>query len=281
MTATSPWPDAATRQTHHAVGRAAAAVWSLPFRGRSWRGPSGSFAGAGLGSSIDFQDHRQYLPGDDPRYIDWQAYARTGHYSMKLYREEVSPRVDLVIDTSASMFAEASKARRTLELLYFCIESAHRSGSTVHAHTLQSTWPVESILAHQPPPGTPNPARPLAAIPFRNGSLRVFISDLLYPGSPEPVLHPLAANHGRALILAPFTASESDPDWSGNLDLKDSETATIRSQNVSPDLLQRYREAYLRHFDLWRDQSTRHAITLARIPCDGPLMESLSTLEPA
>jgi hypothetical protein len=234
MTVAPPWPDAPTLRTHHATARAAAAVWSLPFRARSWRGPSGSFAGAGLGSSIDFQDHRQYLPGDDPRYIDWQAYARTGHYSMKLYREEVSPRVDLVIDTSASMFAEESKTQRTLELIHFCIESAHRAGSAVHAHNLAAPWPVKSILAGHPPPE--GPPRPLTAIPFRNGSLRVLISDLLDPGSPDPILHPLAANHGRALILAPFTESESNPGWNGNLDLHDIETKTTRPQNVSPDL---------------------------------------------
>ncbi len=279
MTTATAWPDAATLGTHHATARAAAAVWSLPFRGRSWRGPNGSFAGAGIGSSIDFQDHRQYLPGDDPRYIDWQAYARTGNYSMKLYREEVSPRVDLVIDTSASMFAEESKTRRTLELLFFTIESAHRSGSVVHSHNLAAPWPVESILAgHAPPTG---PDRPLTAIPFRNASLRVLISDLLHPGSPDPTLHPLAANHGRGLILAPSTERERNPDWTGNLDLRDAETHTTRSQHVSPDLLARYKASYENHFTIWRDQATRHAIALTRIDSESPLIETLSPLEPA
>ncbi len=276
---TAFWPSAATLRSHQATASAAAAVWSLPFRGRSWRGPSGSFAGAGIGSSIDFQDHRQYLPGDDPRYIDWQAYARTGHYSMKLYREEVSPRVDLVIDTSASMFAEENKANRTLELIHFAIESAHRAGSTVQAHTLAGPWPVESILAGHAPRTAPD--RPLAAIPFRNGSLRVLISDLLTPGSPDPTLHTLAANHGRSLILAPYTESESNPDWLGNLDLHDIETKTTRSQNVSPDLLERYKKSYQNHFALWRDQSTRHATTLTRIKSEVPLLETLANLEPA
>ena len=84
----------------------------LPFRNRTWRGDGGNWQGAGVGSSIDFQDHRPYLPGDDPRYIDWQAYARTGVYSMKLYREEVSPRVDVALDVSASMFFDDEKRQR-------------------------------------------------------------------------------------------------------------------------------------------------------------------------
>ena len=76
----------------------------------------GAQDGVGAGSSIDFQDHSPYLPGDDPRYIDWRAYARTGHYIMKLYREEVSPLLDLVLDVSPSLFFEPAKALRVLEL---------------------------------------------------------------------------------------------------------------------------------------------------------------------
>ena len=75
-----------------------------------WSGTAGNVLGRGTGSSIDFQDHRQYVPGDDPRHINWQAYARTGHYSMKLYREEVTPRIDLVYDVSGSMFLDTAKA---------------------------------------------------------------------------------------------------------------------------------------------------------------------------
>ncbi|HAT20298.1 MAG TPA: hypothetical protein DCS85_09105, partial [Verrucomicrobiales bacterium] len=88
----------------------------LPLRSRVWKGQAGEFLGAGVGSSLDFQDHRSYAPGDDPRHINWQAYARTGHYTMKLYREEVRPVVDLVFDVSESMFFEPAKARRSCEL---------------------------------------------------------------------------------------------------------------------------------------------------------------------
>lgn len=77
----------------------------LPLRSKVWRGGSGDFAGAGTGSSMDFQDHRNYVPGDDPRHINWQAYARTGQYTMKLYREEVRPVIDLICDVSPSMLS--------------------------------------------------------------------------------------------------------------------------------------------------------------------------------
>ena len=74
------WPDREALATIRARAREAAAALRLPFRAGLWQGQLGNWAGAGVGSSIDFQDHRPYLPGDDPRYIDWQAYARSGEY---------------------------------------------------------------------------------------------------------------------------------------------------------------------------------------------------------
>src|SRR5690606_7194204 len=100
---------------------AVAARLTLPLK-LGLRRSNGNVPGNGAGSSIDFQDHRPYVPGDDPRHIDWQAYARSGHYTMKLYREEVRPLADLVLDASPSMFFDPEKRRRTMELAWFCLE---------------------------------------------------------------------------------------------------------------------------------------------------------------
>jgi uncharacterized protein (DUF58 family) len=40
-------------------------------------GRSGELLGRGAGSSLEFQEYRQYVPGDDIRHLDWAAYART------------------------------------------------------------------------------------------------------------------------------------------------------------------------------------------------------------
>src|SRR5476651_2359013 len=93
-------------------GRAAAQRYRLPFHRQAWRGSQGGWLGTGLGSSIDFQDHRAYLPGDDPRHIHWAAYARTGLLTMKLYRAEVAPMVEIAVDVSASMTYDPAKAAR-------------------------------------------------------------------------------------------------------------------------------------------------------------------------
>src|SRR5882757_5391228 len=113
---------------------AAAARWRLPFSRNAWRGLAGNWLGAGAGSSLDFQDHRGYVPGDDPRHIHWQAFARTGALTMKLYRAEVAPFVDVAVDTSASMTLTSAKAARTDELVAFCVECADRAGAPVRIH---------------------------------------------------------------------------------------------------------------------------------------------------
>jgi uncharacterized protein (DUF58 family) len=252
----------------------------LPFRSRSWRGQAGNWLGVGVGSSIDFQDHRPYLPGDDPRYIDWRAYARTGHYTMKLYREEVSPAVDLALDASRSMFFEEAKAARVLELLYFSIESARRAGSSVHCFAVHADrvrrLEIEQALsgdfgAEERPAGPPQLGRVL----WRPGSMRVFISDLLYAGAPEALLTSLSAGRARGVIFAPHAAAESSPSWTGNIEFTDCETQRRRVQLVSEDLLERYMRSYARHFALWREAARKHAVVLAGVPAEPAFREAL------
>jgi len=256
---------------------AAAEHFRLPFRSRTWRGQSGNWLGTGAGSSIDFQDHRPYLPGDDPRYIDWRAYARTGAYTMKLYREEVSPQVDLVLDASQSMVFEEKKRRRTLELASFCAISARQSGASLHCFVAAGTQlrRVENFLdgsgSFEAAPGPPDCAR----VPWRHGSLRVVVSDLLFPGAPDPILSALGAGRGHGIILAPHSAAESDPDWNGNIEMLDCESTRKRLQRVDSALLARYREAYARHFSLWREQARKHAVLLARVPAEPNFPEAL------
>ena len=76
------------------------------------RGLVGGHLGNRSGSSLEFMDHRQYIPGDDLRRIDWSAYARSDKLSIKLFRDEVSPHVDIIIDCSRSMALPDSEKKR-------------------------------------------------------------------------------------------------------------------------------------------------------------------------
>lgn len=263
--------------------KGAARVMRLPFHRQVWRGAHGNWSGAGVGSSIDFHDHRPYAPGDDPRLINWQAYARTGQYSMKLFREEVSPGVDIVLDCSQSMFFESAKGDRVLEIFYFAIESAFGCGSSIRlfAATGRDSAPLDlhALLGNDlgqlgkiPSAGAP---LDLGSLLFRQYSLRVLISDLLFPGSPSGLLRQLARGKGRGIILVPFSPAESDPRWTGNYDLVDCETGRTKKLLVDGSALARYRSSYSQHFELWRDGARPHGIALARIPAEGTLPEAL------
>ena len=286
------WPEDAALRAIQTRMQGAARRLRLPLRHRTWRGESGNWQGAGVGSSIDFQDHRPYLPGDDPRHIDWQAYARTGHYTMKLYREEVSPRVDVALDVSESMFFDDAKRQRVLELFFFCAESALRSGSSLRCHAVgradsvpwtpgaplrEAEWtrlggpPASGDFTTMDPPAPPA----LARVPWRQGSLRVLVSDLLFPGSPEGPLALLAAARGRGVVFAPYCRAEAEPELSGNVELTDCETTARRTQYMDGDLLARYQRSYSRHFEIWKEHARRFAVVTARVPAEMRFHEAL------
>jgi uncharacterized protein (DUF58 family) len=266
------------------IARVAAQV-SLPFRPRAWRGSFGGWQGRGQGSSIDFHDHRAYAPGDDPRHLDWGAYARTDQYTMKLFREEVSPRVDVALDVSGSMALTGEKEARSLDLLALVAGIALHDGISLRVYLLHSTGQWRRIE-----PGAAaelksmqgfglHAARggqlPLAEIPWRTGSLRVLISDLLLSQPPERELAALGRQNGAAVVLAPYLAAEAEPDWHGNMELLDCETRQLRRQRIEPVLLARYRDSYRRHFELWQREARRRSVPFARISCEATLTEAV------
>jgi len=261
--------------------RGAAERLRLVFPVGGWNGPNGALRGSGPGSSIEYHDHRPYLPGDDPRDLDWRAYARTGQYTLKLYREEVSPRVDLVLDQSRSMALESGKARRSLELFYFCAEAALRARAALACHgvTQSRATSLDAALAGSWPAGEPrnDPARApdLAAVPWRARSLRIWISDLLFAQEPGRVLSGLLPTGGRAVILAPYCTAEAEPDWSGSTELVDVEGGVRRMRQLDARALARYREAYTRHFALWQQTCRRWGVPLVRISSEGSFEDAL------
>jgi len=65
------------------------------------------------GASIEFAEHRQYVPGDDVRDLDWRVYAKSDRYYIKQYIEETNLRSVILLDASGSMrYTGTSSARR-------------------------------------------------------------------------------------------------------------------------------------------------------------------------
>lgn len=62
------------------------------------------------GFSIEFAEHREYVPGDDLRYVDWKVFGRTDKYYLKQFEEETNLIVYLVLDVSKSMQYKSEQA---------------------------------------------------------------------------------------------------------------------------------------------------------------------------
>jgi uncharacterized protein (DUF58 family) len=266
----------------HLEAKSAARRFSLPFRQNVWRGSSGALLGVGVGSSIDFQDHRPYVPGDDPRHIDWRAYARSNQYIMKLYRAETSPKTDVIIDASASMLINEAKSKRFFELVYFTIESVSRFAASARIYLFSRGRPrpldMRQLLQRQLDRSLWEQASTgpdLSQVPLRSGSLTVVISDLLFECDWERCLCPIGRARNMGILFVPFASEEAGPPWKGTLELADCESAYRRKQRITPQLLQRYAEAYGRHFTFWREQCKKHGVRMARIGAEDDLGKAL------
>src|SRR5262249_23507937 len=157
------------------------------------RAASSALAGLQLGrqagASLEFRDHRDYQPGDDLRRIDWNAFTRSDRLTVKLYREEISPHLDIVLDGSRSMALEGSaKARAAIGLAAAFAVAAANAGYSHNAWLARAY--VEPVASGSNRPALwralaldfrGNPAEAFTRTPpgFRRQGMRVLISDLL------------------------------------------------------------------------------------------------------
>jgi uncharacterized protein (DUF58 family) len=93
------------------IARAARVLWVRSRRqATSWL--VGGYASAFRGGGVEFEESRPYAPGDEVRFIDWNALARTDELWVKRHREERSQTVLLLLDVSASMaFGAAGRSK--------------------------------------------------------------------------------------------------------------------------------------------------------------------------
>src|SRR5437588_13037026 len=64
------------------------------------------------GFSVEFVQHREYVPGDDIRHIDWKGYGRSERYTIKQYEQETNFTAHLLVDASRSMLYGEGEANK-------------------------------------------------------------------------------------------------------------------------------------------------------------------------
>ncbi|MEE9311427.1 MAG: DUF58 domain-containing protein, partial [Planctomycetota bacterium] len=67
------------------------------------------------GFSVEFAQHREYVPGDDLRFLDWKAFAKSDKYYIKEYEEETNFKCTIVLDTSESMRYQSGDNKSKLD----------------------------------------------------------------------------------------------------------------------------------------------------------------------
>ena len=107
----------------------------LAMRGRAQGGAGGSRRSRQTGSSAEFSDYREYIPGDDIRRLDWNAYARFDRLFLKLFMEEQESLVTVLLDASASMAAKWDSARCAAEAVGYL---ALTGGDRLHVQILKN-----------------------------------------------------------------------------------------------------------------------------------------------
>jgi uncharacterized protein (DUF58 family) len=190
-------------------------------------GRLGERLGSGTGSSLEFQDYRQYTLGDDLRHVDWSAYARSEILTVRLYREEVAPRIDLVLDVSRSMTLTEQKGRAYGELcgLLACASASTEADSRIltgasgEGRPLERPEQIERFLSCEAKLSAleePN-------LPLRRRSLRVVISDFLFPHDADVLVGRLARDGASLAIIQLTLPEEADPSAEGGRRLQDVE----------------------------------------------------------
>jgi uncharacterized protein (DUF58 family) len=107
------------------------------------------------GSSVEFAEYREYVPGDDPRRMDWRAYGRSDRFYVKEFEADTNLRCCLVLDTSGSMefgstgVTKIEYARRIAGSLgYLAVEQGDAIGLTCVANGVVKNVPPRRNPAH-------------------------------------------------------------------------------------------------------------------------------------
>ena len=220
-----------------------------------------------LGFSVEFSSHREYVPGDDPKHVNWQLFARSRRLYVKEYSAETNMNVYLLLDVSGSM--ECANAGRSklhygsalaAALAHLALTRDDAVGLTLFADAIVGHLPprakspqLDDILCAiaatsvRPPSDASKALHQAAELATRRGMV-IIISDLFdeVPAIVEGLEHLRFRNH-EVLIFQVLDPWERDLPLEGTVRFHDLETG--QEIVTQADGIQ---VAYRRAFDEWR-----------------------------
>ena len=211
------------------------------------------------GFSAEFAEHRQYVFGDEPKYIDWRVVARTEKYYIKQFEEETNLRSLILLDTSDSMkFSSSTNLLSKIEygcylsgaLAHLMIKQHDSVGLITFSDRLHQFIPIRQSQAHlndilkalskendvvQSSEGrTTNFEQifPMVAEKLKNRNLIILISDLW--DVQDVVIKAMKLFHfqrNEMIVFHLLDPNEANLDYSEPLRFQDLETKGLKSSN--------------------------------------------------
>ncbi len=210
-------------------------------------GAPGERTGRGTGSSLEFQDRRDYAAGDDVRHLDWRAFARTDQLFVRLYREEILPRVELLVDLSRSMRIDEMKERTTVDLTVLLAGAARSEGLEVRVLGCgDDVLPIEAAALENEglefeATRTLADTAAHAHAHLRPGAVRIAVSDFLFPHEAPKLVRTLGRGAGAFALLQVLTRGDIEPPAGSALRLEDSEDASALDLVLDARAVEHYR----------------------------------------
>jgi len=210
------------------------------------------------GQSVEFADHRQYVPGDDIRFLDWNIYGRLDQLFLKLFLEEQDLSVRILFDSSASMGTgdppKISTAKRlAAALAYVGLVNNNRVTVTAFSNGVRGEIAgmrgrrylanLAEFLAATEAEGATDferTCRRVTAERFGSG-VTIVISDFFFKGGYATGLKRLVTPRYDLCVIQLLSPQEKAPELTGDLRLVDIEDGDTAEITVSRALLAYYR----------------------------------------
>lgn len=214
-----------------------------------------------FGSSCEFADYRDYVPGDDITKIDWNAYARFDKLYQKLYLDERQMHTKIYIDASRSMeYGRADKAEQALRLAATIAYISLNEMDKVSVYAIREKEVVSVISGMVGKDSFVGEIGKLNDVKFSGDShiseaivptsvgygdgMSIIISDFLTDNDYENAINHMADKKRDVFCIQVLSPDELNPKIRGKVHLYDSENVekTYR-KNIKKDVMRAYREA--------------------------------------
>lgn len=243
-----------------------------------------------IGTGLEFADHRDYSPGDDFRYMDWNVFGRTNKLLLRLYEEEEDLYIYVLIDTSLSMSVNDSPKlpyamRVAAALSYVGLANLDRVGLMTFADGMSSRmaitrgkgqiFKVFNFLNAVQTGGITNTEETFRTFvhQHKRRGIVVVLSDFYDPRGYQEGLNFLRYHKFEPFVIQVYDEDELNPDLSGDLRLIDCETGEVREVTMTRGLLKRYREAHEGFVRELEDFCVQRQLSYFRTPVQVPFDE--------